>query len=117
MGMGQGGRVSGMRAELLDIRQAACERRWRHLDTMQFKTMIRARRPRADCPEHGVKTLRVRWAAPNGRFPTLLERFAMEVLMASGTISQACELLGISWETAQQRMKRAVDRGMERRGA
>ena len=35
----------------------ADERRWRHLDTMQFTTELVARLPRCRCPEHGVKTI------------------------------------------------------------
>jgi len=97
------------------IHDCAPERTWRHLDTMQFTTLIRARTPRSDCPEHGVKTMQVPWAAPQGRFTLLFERFAVEVLLASGSISQACELLGISWDTAQEIMRRAVERGLERR--
>jgi len=76
------------------IHDCAPERTWRHLDTMQFTTLVRARTPRSDCPEHGVKTMAVPWAAPQGRFTLLFERFAVEVLLASATISQACELLG-----------------------
>lgn len=97
------------------VHDCAPERTWRHLDTMQFTTLIRARTPRSDCPEHGVKTMRVPWAAPQGRFTVLFERFAVEVLLASASISQGCELLGISWDTAQEIMRRAVDRGLERR--
>ena len=97
------------------IHDCAPERTWRHLDTMQFTTLIRARTPRSDCPEHGVKTMQVPWAAPQGRFTLLFEGFAVEVLLASGSISQACELLGISWDTAQEIMRRAVERGLERR--
>jgi transposase len=97
------------------IHDCAPERTWRHLDTMQFTTLIRARTPRSDCSEHGVKTMSVPWAAPQGRFTLLFERFAVEVLLASATISQACELLGISWDTAQEIMRRAVERGLERR--
>ena len=97
------------------IHDCAPERTWRHLDTMQFTTLIRARTPRSDCPEHGVKTMQVPWAAPQGRFTLLFERFAVEVLLASASISQACELLGISWDTAQEIMRRAVERGLERR--
>jgi transposase len=82
---------------------------------MQFTTLIRARTPRSDCPEHGVKTMQVPWAAPQGRFTLLFERFAVEVLLASASVSQACELLGISWDTAQDIMRRAVERGLERR--
>jgi len=97
------------------IHDCAPERTWRHLDTMQFTTLIRARPPRSDCPEHGVKTTQVPWAAPQGRFTLLFERFAVEVLLASATVSQACELLGLSWDTAQEIMRRAVERGLERR--
>lgn len=35
------------------IHDSAPERTWRHLDTMQFTTLLRARTPRADCPAHG----------------------------------------------------------------
>ena len=97
------------------IHDCAPERTWRHLDTMQFTTLIRARTPRADCPEHGVKTMQVPWAAPQGRFTLLFERFAVEVLLASASVSQACTLLGIGWDTAQEIMRRAVQRGLERR--
>ena len=97
------------------IHDCAPERTWRHLDTMQFMTLIRARTPRADCPEHGVKTMQVSWAAPQGRFTLLFERFAVEVLLASASVSQACALLGIGWDTAQEIMRRAVQRGLERR--
>ncbi len=97
------------------IHDCAPERTWRHLDTMQFATLIRARTPRANCSEHGIKTMQVPWAAPQGRFTVLFERFAVEVLLASATVSQACELLGIRWDTAQEIMRRAVKRGLERR--
>src|SRR5947207_11022955 len=96
------------------IHDCAPERTWRHLDTMQFTTLIRARTPRSECAEHGVKTMKVPWAAPQGRFTLLFERFAVEVLLASGSISQACALVGISWGTAQEIMRRAVGRGLER---
>jgi transposase len=97
------------------IHDCAPERTWRHLDTMQFTTLVRARAPRANCPEHGVKTMPVPWAAPQGRFTLLFERFAVEVLLASATVSQGCQLLGIGWETAHEFMRRAVARGLERR--
>jgi transposase len=97
------------------IHDRAPERTWRHLDTMQFETLIRARVPRSDCPEHGVKTMQVPWAAPQGRFTLLFERFAVDVLLACASVSQACELLGLGWEAAHEIMRRAVERGLERR--
>ena len=97
------------------VYDCAPERTWRHLDTMQFTTILRARTPRSECPEHGVKTMRVPWAAPSGRFTLLFERFAIDVLSASASVSQACGLLGIGWDAAQQIMERAVERGLNRR--
>ncbi len=97
------------------IHDCAPERTWRHLDTMQFTTLLRARTPRAACPTHGVKTMQVPWAEPQGRFTLLFERFAVEVLLASASVSQACELLDIGWETAHEIMRRAVERGLGRR--
>jgi transposase len=91
------------------------ERTWRHLDVMQFETVLRARVPRADCPEHGVKTVRVPWAGPGSRFTLLFERFAIEVILASRSLTQAKELLGLHWESLQMIMNRAVQRGLERR--
>ena len=97
------------------IHDSAPERTWRHLDTMQFTTLIRASTPRSNCPEHGVKTMLVPWAEPHSRFTLLFERFAVEVLLASASVSQACTLLDIGWETAHTIMSRAVARGLERR--
>jgi transposase len=97
------------------IHDYAPERTWRHLDTMQFETVIRARVPRCHCPEHGVKTVSVPWAAPSGRFTLLFERFAIEVLLACASVSQACELLKIGWDAAHEIMKRSVERGLSRR--
>ena len=34
-------------------------RRWRHLDTCQFQTVLEADVPRCSCPEHGVKQVKV----------------------------------------------------------
>jgi transposase len=91
------------------------ERNWRHLDTMQFETIVTCRVPRADCPRHGAKTLPVPWAVPHSRFTLMFERFAIEVLYGARSITQATALLGISWDQAQSIQERAVDRGLSRR--
>ncbi|TVS14273.1 MAG: transposase family protein [Planctomycetaceae bacterium] len=43
-------------------------RSWRHLDTMQFETVLRTRVPRCRCPQCGVKTISVPWASKSSRF-------------------------------------------------
>lgn len=47
-------------------------RRWRHLDTCQFRTFIEAEVPRIKCPEHGILQVRVHWGEPGSRFTALL---------------------------------------------
>jgi transposase len=98
------------------MKDYAVERRWRHLDVMRFETVLRCRVPRSDCPEHGVKTLRVPWAEPGSRFTLLFEKFAIDVLLACRSLVQAKALLGLHWDSLQRIMQRAVERGLSRRG-
>lgn len=97
------------------IHDCAPERTWRHLDPLQFTTLIRARTPRSDCPAHGVKTRQGPWAAPQGRFTLLFERLAVAGLWASASVSQGCQRLGSGWDPAQAVRRRAVARGLARR--
>ncbi|MGA8654706.1 MAG: transposase [Chthoniobacterales bacterium] len=93
----------------------APERRWRHLDTMQFETVLVARLPRVNCPEHGIKTIEVPWAGKNSRFTLMFEAFAIRLLQAAETVSSGAGLLRLDWHSAHQIMERAVQRGLERR--
>lgn len=93
----------------------APERTWRHLDTMQFQTVIRARVPRLECPTDGVKTVTVPWAEPHGRFTRLFERFAIDGLLCARSLTQAANLLGLSWDEVDHLVRRAVARGLSRR--
>jgi transposase len=90
-------------------------RAWRHLDTMQFKTMLHAAVPRVQCPEHGVKQVHVSWAEPTSRFTLLFERFAIDLLIATQNIEGARRLLKIGWEQAFNILQRAVERGQRRK--
>lgn len=103
--------------DLCGIADHAEERRWRHLDTMQFATEIVARLPRSRCPDHGVKTTAAPWAGKHSRFTLLFEAFAVEVLKACRTVGAAAALLGLSWDQVQAILNRAVERGLARREA
>ena len=101
-------------------RQLACydhakARKWRHLDTMQFATILHARTPRVKCPDHGVKQARLPWAEKNSRFSLFFERFAIDVLLATQTVKGACRILGISWDESWHILKKAVARGKARK--
>lgn len=93
----------------------APEQRWRHLDTMQFETIIIARIPRCQCDKCGVKTISVPWAAPYSRFTLMFEGFAVALLQNCSTITAAANILNLDWHAVDQIMKRAVNRGLSRR--
>ena len=75
------------------------ERRWRHLDTCQFRTFLIARTPRIDCPDHGKLQVAVPWSETGSRFTNLFEALAIDVLHAAN-VKRAAELLRITWHEA-----------------
>jgi transposase len=93
----------------------APERTWRHLDTMQFETLLRARVPRSDCSRCGVKTVNVPWADKHSRFTLLFEAFAIEVLRAASNVRRAAAFLELDWDTVHSIMERGVERGLAKR--
>jgi transposase len=90
------------------------ERTWRHLDTMQYTTLLHARPPRVSCSEHGVRQVRLPWAEPKSRFTILFESFAITVLQAVG-VGGARKILRLSWDEAWAIERRAVRRGLARK--
>jgi transposase len=90
------------------------ERRWRHLDTCQYATVLSARIPRVQCRTHGVRQVRVPWAEERSRFTALFEAFALRVLEET-TVLGLSRLLRISWHEASGILRRAVARGLARR--
>lgn len=91
------------------------ERSWRHLDTMQFETLITCSVPRIDCKEHGISTIEVPWAEAKNRFTLLFERFAIHVLQNAATQESAKNVLRLSWDEVHGIQERAVERGLKKR--
>lgn len=87
-------------------------RQWRHMDTMQFETILVARVPRTNCPQCGVRTCEVPWSEPHSRFTLMFEAFAVQVLQAAASVEQARVLLKLNWSSVQRIMDRAVERGL-----
>jgi transposase len=114
------GTVWGDGGELLPVHGWE-QREWRHLDTMQFETVIRARVPRVRRRKEGdeggwiTEMVTVPWAGPRSRWTLLFEAWSLKVLQASESVHAACVLLRLHWESAHTIMRRAVDRGLERR--
>jgi len=97
------------------IHDHADERRWRHLDSCQFKTVLIATPPRVKCPTHGVKNAVLPWAEKGSRFTMLFERFAINVLLACQTVKGAQGILRTSWDETWHILKKAVARGKARK--
>lgn len=89
-------------------------RRWRHLDTCQYKTILVAEVPRVRCKEHGVVTVSVPWAEPGSGFTFLFEALVIDWLKEA-SISAVSRLMGLSWNAIDGIMQRAVERGLSRR--
>ena len=89
-------------------------RRWRHLDTCQYRTLLVAKVPRVNCPEHGVLQSRVPWAEPGSRFTALFEALVIDWLREA-SLSAVARQLNLSWDEVDTIMQHAVSRGLERR--
>jgi len=89
-------------------------RRWRHLDTCQYKTILEAVVPRVECKEHGVVTTAVPWAEPGSGFTVMFEALVIDWLKEAST-SAVSRLMNLSWNAIDGIMQRAVVRGLARR--
>ena len=90
-------------------------RRWRHLDTCQYPTILVAMVPRVDCPDHGVKQVRVPWAEPGSRFTALFEALVIDWLRQVASAASVARLLRLTWHEVDGVQRRAVRRGLARR--
>jgi len=77
-------------------------RRWRHLDTCQYRTILVAEVPRVECPEHGVHQVPVPWSESNSRFTALFEAQVVGWLAEEASISAVSRQLGLDWSTTAE---------------
>jgi transposase len=90
------------------------ERRWRHLDTCQYRTILIAAVPRVRCATHGVVQVAVPWAEPGARFTALFEAVVIDWLQEA-SLTAVARQLGLSWDEVDGIQARAVARGLARR--
>lgn len=90
-------------------------RRWRHLPTCQYQTIIEVDVPRVRCAEHGVKQVPVPWAEANSSFTALFEAVVIAWLKEA-SVSAVAKQLTLTWDQVDGIMQRAVQRGLARRG-
>lgn len=92
------------------------ERTWRHLDTCQFETVIQARIPSVKMRDGTISEVVVPWADRFQRVTKLMEQAVVMWLEACGNVSRVAQLMRLDWHLVNRIMKRAVERGLERRG-
>jgi transposase len=91
-------------------------RSWRHLDTMQYKTILTAEVPRVQCEEHGVRQVKVPWGEERSRFTALFECLVIDWLLESN-VSAVARRMKLSWDEVAGIQRRAVERGLARKKA
>lgn len=89
-------------------------RRWRHLPTCQYRTILEVSVPRVRCEEHGVRQVPVPWAEENSSFTALFEALVISWLKEA-SISAVADLMDLTWDQVDGIMQRAVRRGLARR--
>jgi transposase len=85
---------------------------WRHLDFFQHQAFLTARVPRVECPEHGVRQVKVPWARERSGFTLLFEALVM-ALVKEMPVAAVAELIGESdmrvWRVLHHYVDAAVD--------
>ena len=89
-------------------------RRWRHLDTCEYRTIVAAEMPRVHCERHKVKQVGAPWSESRSRFTAPFEAVVIDWLKEASTAAVALQM-GLSWDEVDRIMQRAVQRGLERR--
>lgn len=90
------------------------QRRWRHLDTCQYRTYLAAKVPRVECPEHRVLQIAVPWSEGRSRLTALCEGVVIDWLRHA-TSAAVAKQMRLSWDEVDGVMQRAVRRGLRRR--
>lgn len=71
------------------------ERSWRHADVVMYPCYVHCRRPRVNCPEHGIHVVDAPWARREARQTLLFEGYAM-MLAETTSLNEARRVLRIS---------------------
>ena len=91
------------------------ERTWRHLDTCQYYTYLKACLPRVSCPKCGIQQVATSWCLPHSRFTLLFTSYAVSCLRNSQVISRTAQQLRLSARQLSYLLRCVVDKGMEER--
>ena len=101
--------------ELCNIYDHAPARKWRHLDTMQYKTYIICELPRIITSEGKVKTVQPNWASGYERHTFLFEHAVIDLLKASKNQTKTAQIMRCGFNVVNRIMHLSTQRGMARR--
>jgi transposase len=87
------------------------ERRWRHLDIYEFEAYVIAQVPRAQCPDDGVRQIKVPWADGRSGFTALFEHLAISLLQEM-SIAAVARIMRLTWDEIDGIMQRAISRSL-----
>ncbi|CAN5819682.1 ISL3 family transposase [soil metagenome] len=91
------------------------ERSWRHLDTCQFETFITANVPSVKHEDGSIEEIAVPWAGRYKRVTKLLAQAVIMWLEACGNVAKVASIMKLDWQTVNNIMRAAVERGLLRR--
>ncbi len=101
--------------ELCPVYDHAPERKWRHLDTMQYKTFISCSLPRIKTSSGKVKTVSSPWASDYERHTFLFEHAVIDLLIATKNQSKTAALMGCGFNVVNRILHLSSQRGLSRR--
>ncbi len=87
-------------------------RRWRHLDTLQYKTYINCAVPRIVNQQGKVKVVKVPWASNYERHTYLFERLAIDLLKGTKNQTKTAEILRCGFHVVNRIVHLSVERGL-----
>lgn len=103
---------SGLVCKLYDH---APSRRWRHLDTLQYRTYLVCRLPRIQCADGKVKTVNPPWASGHERHSYLFEHVVIDLLKATKNQTATANLIGCTFNVVNRILHLSTRRGEARR--
>jgi transposase len=101
--------------EICKVYDYAPVRKWRHLDTMQYKTYLSCRLPRIKTSSGKVKTVDPGWASGHQRHTYLFEHAVIDLLKATKNQTQTAHLMRCGFNLVNRIIHLSTARGLARR--
>lgn len=91
------------------------ERKWRHLDIMDYKTFLVSKVPRIKDSLGKIKTVSVPWASKYERHTYKFENRVIDLLLATKNQTKTAEYIDVSFRIVNRIIHNSTERGMARR--